>query len=741
MAVSTNRKIWETAFLLTASTDGNFKETFDTAQKAIAGIRDELGETESFAQQTGSAFEAAATAIAASGIYEALGKVVDIYQECVTTSMNFESMMSSVGAISGASVSDMDLLTEKAEELGANTVFSAYESAQAMTYMAQAGWETGDMLEGMDGVIALAAASGEDLAMVSSVVADTLAGFQMDASETARMADVLAQTAAKTNTGVLEMGESFKNSAALAGALGYSIEDVSVMMGLMANAGVKGSVAGTTMKNILNGFVEGATLKSTAFGEVEFTAVNPDGSVKSLSETVEELRGYFSQMSASEKLTNAESIAGMRGYVGLTAVLEATDEQYQKLYEDINNCTGAAQEMADVRLDNLKGDIELFQSAVEGLEIAVGEDFNPGLRETVQLGTDIVDRMTEFVNVHPGVVEGISSVTATLGSGLAVMSGAAAIVTLFKALGGFATFGHPVVIAVGAIAAAIGGLTAAVIMSKDETNLLISETNELIDMQRSLSDEYGSTIDQLDAQYGSYFELANEIERLAEKEDKTLTEKQLLLELVDDLNEAVPGLNLAYDAQADSLNMATESLHAYIEEMYEAQVQQERMARIMELKQQGEEYAEQRKTLEAELKSLEEREAALLDEMGGSVRGKKAQEYLSVQQDREEAESALYRLKAAMATNSWEYQSVFAESEAYLKAQSTETQPVESEVIEAADVITTNNSTNTEKLNINITMGGDVPIDKTETYNELLEKLGNEIAIRFGYRRAGVMYN
>lgn len=241
------------------------------------------------------AFETVGAAMMAAGIGTALKKIADAYQECIDVSMEFGSTMSTVEALSGANAVQMQELTAKAKELGAQTSFTANQSAEAMTYMGMAGWDANEMLSGMNGMINLAAASGEDLALVSDIVTDNLTAFGLTAKDTAHFADVLAAAATNSNTNVATMGETFSGAGAIAGALGYSIEDVAVGVGLMANAGVKGSVAGTALKNTFNGLLNGATLTADAFGEVEYSAVNADGTIDGFSDSINELRGYLSR--------------------------------------------------------------------------------------------------------------------------------------------------------------------------------------------------------------------------------------------------------------------------------------------------------------------------------------------------------------------------------------------------------------------------------------------------------------
>lgn len=372
-------------------------------------------EAKEFGDAGVSSAETVASALAAAGIVAALNKIFDAYKECVGISMEFGSTMSTVEALSGATAVEMRALTAQAKELGATTAFTANQSAQAMTYMGMAGWDASEMMSGLDGVISLAAASGEDLAMVSDIVTDNLTAFKLTAKDTAHFSDVLAQAASKSNTSVAIMGETFKGSASVAGALGYSIEDVAVAVGLMANSGVKGSIANTALKNTFNGLLNGATLTGKAFGEVEYTAVNADGTMKAFGDTIDELRVYFDQMTEAERVNNAMAIAGQRGYNGLLAILNATDEDYASLTDSINNCSGAAQRMAEIKLDNLKGDVTLLDSAAEGLKNTIGGMYDDELRGIAQIGTEILTGINSFCEKNPAVVKGIMTMVAGLG--------------------------------------------------------------------------------------------------------------------------------------------------------------------------------------------------------------------------------------------------------------------------------------------------------------------------------------
>ncbi len=331
---------------------------------------------------------------------------------------DYEAQMSTVGAISGASITEMEQLEKKAKEMGATTKFTATESGQAMEYMAMAGWKSKQMLGGIEGIMNLAAASGEDLASTSDIVTDALTAFKLTAEDSGHFADVLAKASSNSNTNVAMMGETFKYTASVAGALGYSVEDTAVSIGLLANAGIKASQAGTTIRKIMSETASGINLVSKAYskdgkklGKMKIETANKDGSMKAWSDTVGRLREEFSRMTEEEQAANAESIAGKTAMAGLLSIVNASEEDYKKLTREINNASGATKEMADIRMDNLQGDIQLFQSALEGKGIELYDEIKEPLRDLVQGATDWIDgidvaRIAEdFRNVGEAVMD------------------------------------------------------------------------------------------------------------------------------------------------------------------------------------------------------------------------------------------------------------------------------------------------------------------------------------------------
>lgn len=301
----------------------------------------------------------------------------------VSTYAGFESQMSQVKAITGATQEEFAQLTAKAKEMGASTKFTAQESAEAFNYMGMASWKATDMMGGIEGVLNLAAASGENLGTTSDIVTDALTAFNMNASDSMHFSDVLATAASNANTTVSGMGDTFKYVGSMAGAMGYSIEDVALATGLMANAGIKGSMSGTALNAMLTRLstnTSGATDAIKALG-VEF--YNSDGSARALSDVMGELRQATSGMSAEQKSSLANTVAGMEAQKGLLAILNASEADYNKLSTAIGNADGASKKMADTMLDNLSGKFTLFKSTLDGVKISLGERVKPYLMDAL----------------------------------------------------------------------------------------------------------------------------------------------------------------------------------------------------------------------------------------------------------------------------------------------------------------------------------------------------------------------
>ena len=325
----------------------------------------------------------------------------------VKTAADFDSAMSQVAAVSGATGKDFDALRSKAREMGSKTKFSATEAAEAMNYMAMAGWKTEDMLGGIEGVMNLAAASGEDLATTSDIVTDALTAFGLSAKDSGHFADILAAASSNANTNVSMMGETFKYCAPIAGALGFSAEDTAEAIGLMANAGIKSSQAGTALRTIMNNLAGDVKISGKAIGDVTIATTNADGSMRDLSDILADCRTAFSGLTESEKAQAAESLVGKNAMSGFLALMNAGEGDIEKLSSAIDNCDGSAEKMAMTMQDNLAGQLTILKSQLQELAISFGDILMPAIRS-------IVSKLQGFVDKLNGMDEGTKRTIVTI---------------------------------------------------------------------------------------------------------------------------------------------------------------------------------------------------------------------------------------------------------------------------------------------------------------------------------------
>lgn len=367
--------------------DGTLK--FDTSidSKGFQSGIDGIGSiAEKGLKATGAILAGTATAIGAIGAAS------------VKVGSDFEASMSKVAAISGATGDDLKALTDKAKEMGATTKFSASESADALQYMAMAGWKTEDMLNGLEGIMNLAAASGEDLATTSDIVTDALTAFGLSAEDSTHFADVLAQASSNANTNVGMMGETFKYVAPVAGALGYTAEDTALAIGLMANSGIKASQAGTSLRSIMSRMAKPTKEVQGAMDKLGVSLTDSNGNMKSLNEVMGDLRNGFAGLSEAEAAEMAAALGGQEAMSGLLAIVNASDDDFDKLSDAIYSCDGAAKRMADTMNDNLQGQITILKSGLEGLGISLYENMEAPLKEVVKEAQNMVQQLQDAFN-------------------------------------------------------------------------------------------------------------------------------------------------------------------------------------------------------------------------------------------------------------------------------------------------------------------------------------------------------
>lgn len=389
------------------------------------------------------------------------------------TAADFEEAMSSVKAISGATGDDFQKLKEKAEYMGATTKFTATESANAMYYMALAGWKTQDMLDGLEGIMYLAAASGEDLAMVSDIVTDGLTALGYAADQSTHYADVFAKTVTNSNSTVETLGEAMKYVGPIAGALNISVEDTATALGLMANAGVKSSQAGTSLRGILQRL---ATNTSGARDEMESLGVkifDQNGKMRDFGDIMNDARIKLSKLTDQQKTLLAKTVAGTTAMSGFLAIVNSSDADFEKLTNAINDCDGAAKKMSEIMIDNAKGQLTIIKSQLEGIAIQLSQYVFPFLKSILSLIQTLLTKLSELSPTQQKILLIVTGLIIALGPLLIVIgkigTGISSLISAFKFLGpllsgaktavaGFVAGFNPVILIIAAVAAAVVGI-------------------------------------------------------------------------------------------------------------------------------------------------------------------------------------------------------------------------------------------------------------------------------------------
>ena len=366
----------------------------DQATKKIKSLSSQLGNGLKTAAKVGTA------AISAFG-----GGLAAIGTYAAKVGGDFEAQMSKVSAISGATGDDLQALEDKAKQLGIDTKFSATEAGQAFEYMAMAGWKTEQMLDGVAGIMDLAAASGEDLASVSDIVTDAMTAFGLSADQSTHFADVLAKASSNANTNVGLMGETFKYVAPVAGAMGFSVEDTATAIGLMANAGIKGSQAGTALRSMFSRLAKPTDEVEAAMKKLNLSITNSDGSMRELDEIMADLRKGFNGLTEAEKTQIAAQLAGQEAMSGLLSIVNTSEEEYNKLTNAVNNADGAAKDMADTMANNLQGQLTLMKSSAEGFGLAIYEKMQVPLTDLAKEGITAINSLTD--GFREGGVDGM----------------------------------------------------------------------------------------------------------------------------------------------------------------------------------------------------------------------------------------------------------------------------------------------------------------------------------------------
>lgn len=374
-----------------SATDKNFGSVFGNAVKSVDSLSSKIMGGLGFGVLAG-AGQAAFSAVT-NGAKGLAATVLEV-------GGNFESSMANVSAISGATGKDLEDLEAKAKAVGSSTKFSASEAADGLSYMAMAGWKTQDMIAGMDGIVALAASSNTDLAQASDIVTDALTAFGKSAGDSGRLANIMAATSSNANTNVTMLGESFKYVASTAGAMGYSMEDVSVALGLMANSNIKASQAGTSLRTLLVNMAKPTDEMQSAMSKLGISLTDASGKMKPLSGIMTDLRSSFKNLNEEEKANLAATLAGKEGMSGLLAIVGASEEDYNKLTGAIASSSdgmGTAAEMAEKMQDTFQGDVTSMKSKWEGFGITLYDKIQEPARGVVGTLSGMIDDASTYI--------------------------------------------------------------------------------------------------------------------------------------------------------------------------------------------------------------------------------------------------------------------------------------------------------------------------------------------------------
>ncbi len=557
----------------------------------------------------------------ASGIKEAASYALEV-------GTSFEAGMSKVAAISGATGADLEKLTAKAKEMGATTMFSATESADALSYMAMAGWKADQMISGLPAVMNLAAASGEDLALVSDILTDDMTAFGMSAEEAGHFADVLAAASSNANTNVAMMGETFQYAGSIAGAMGYSIEDMAIATGLMANNGIKASNAGTALRSVITRMAKPTKESAMAMEDLNINITNSQGEMYSFMEVMEQMRNGFAGLTEAEKAQYAAMLAGKTGMSGLLAIINASEDDFNKLKDAIDNSSGAAKQMADVMNDNLKGKVTILKSALEGLGISVYDVFSEDLKEGVEGATEAVGRLQASVengdigvslnkmsdalgnlienavdlgeDALPILIDCFTWLIDNAGTITGAMTGMFAAKIILEAISAWKAFkvategatiaqwafnaaanANPVGLMVTALAIATGAAVGYSLTMEDAAK----KTGKLQESVEDGQEAIKETTRNYEAQTTSIKNLCDRVTELNDKESLSVTEKNELKAAVAELNKQYPELGLQIDSTTGKIIGNTEAIKDQIEtfkDSLDVQLKQKELELILE---------------------------------------------------------------------------------------------------------------------------------------------------------------
>lgn len=535
-------------------------------QKRLAQSTEELkAKQEALAEQQkqwiDTIAEMEAMAATAYSVIQVVDELADAWKECVSAASGFQYSMSGVEAVSGATKAEMADLKSMAKEIGAETIFTATQIADAMEYMGLAGWSATEMMQGMPAVANLTAAAGEDLSRVCDIVTDSMQALGYGTESTTRFCDVLANAVTNANTTVDLMGDTLKYVSSTAGALGYSIEDVSTAIAAMANNGIKGSMNGTALRNVLSNLAAPSEAAAEALDELGISLVDDTGEAKELYDVITNMRSSFSGLTQEQKVQYATTIAGKRGMAGLLALVNTSQEAYDELAATIADCDGAAEKMAQTRLDNFQGSVVILQSAFDALKTSIGEIYLDGLKGGAETLTDLTNKANGFVKSNKEIVVGATAAAGAMGAMAIGVTGVATAIKLVQTVFAGTFLANAAMWGGIAAGAAMIGVAVALATKFQE----MSEAGEkAIESIAGLNDEMG----ELESQQNlieSYQELREEINDTSLSSEEMAQKQAELDEAKRELVNAYPELLKNIDSETELWDTQIETIRQEIE--------------------------------------------------------------------------------------------------------------------------------------------------------------------------------
>ncbi|MCY9532982.1 phage tail tape measure protein [Paenibacillus alvei] len=483
--------------------------------------------------------------VAYAGLAVAMGAVIT---KAVETSATFEQSMAKVKAITGATADEFERLRNQSIQLGATTVFTASQAADAQSYLAMAGFKTNQILEAMPGVLALAAAGQMDLARTSDIASNILTGFQLEASESMRVVDVMAKTMTNSNTNIEQLGYAMKYVAPIAASLGISIEETAAAIGKLSDAGIQGEMAGTQLRAILLRLVRPVGEASEVMDKLKINIKDASGGILPLTQIVGQLESAFGKLTLAQQAEAASIIAGTEAASGFLTLIKTGGATLGSFAEELENSGGTAQRIADTQMDTLKGSIEEMKSALESVGIAVGDKFAPAIRSVVDAITGV---LLGFNNLNPALQTAII----TFGTVTAAILGAVAAVYALRAALIALQVANPILLAVSVTIGLVAAGISALITSNNEAE---ESTRKFEQAQRALNEELEKS--PLNRTVAEVQELQSKTEEL----NGILEERAELQRKINEI-ESQQGDNLdqwqTYDELSDKLTEIDEKLH------------------------------------------------------------------------------------------------------------------------------------------------------------------------------------